>query len=88
MSLFTGCFSCPLCTDMRHHVLAISLGIAAQDPAKCGVLNVIHVPPCSDSLRLHLLERMEMTFKNVRESKNFIELINEYVLLRLEVRLS
>lgn len=72
---------------MRHHVLAISLGTAGQAPTKCGVLNVMRVRPCSDSLRLHASERMGMTFKNMIESKNFLELINEYVSLRLEVGL-
>lgn len=78
---------CPPQSEMRYHALAISLGIAGKTPTKCGVLSTPHVPPCSDSLGLHLSQGMEMSFKNTGGSKNLLKLINECILLRLEVGL-
>lgn len=78
---------CPPRSEMRYRALAISLGIVGQTPTKCGVLSMLHVPPCSDSLGLHLSQGAEMSLKNTRGSKNFLKLINEYNLLRLKVGL-
>lgn len=75
---------CPPWSEMRYRALATALGIAGQTPAECGVLSTSHVPPCSSPPRLHLLQGMEMSFKNTRGSKNLLKLINKYILLRLE----